>query len=221
MIHYCLKCIDTLCVDGQQKLTKNYDHISQGDWRSLCKMSAFYGEFEWSFHRNFKFSYSEELHSSHLRIVRMKALSRRHFWWPGIDRSIEEVAKRCTACQRLSRDPGMVTLHPWVWPDTTFQRIHVDFAGPFLEKNFFLVVDANSKWMEVIPMSRTTTEATIQALRDLFARYGIPEILVSDNGPQFTSVEFKEFLIRMGVKHLKSAPYHPKLMVWWRVCPNI
>ena len=79
-----------------------------------------------------------------------------------------------------------------------FQRIHVDFAGPFLEKNFFLIVDTYSKWMEVIPMSRTTIEATIQALRDLFARYGIPKILVSDNGPQFTSVEFKEFLIRMG-----------------------
>ena len=37
---------------------------------------------------------------------------RRHIWWPGIDRAIEEVAKRCGACQRLGKDPGMVTLHP-------------------------------------------------------------------------------------------------------------
>ena len=69
-------------------------------------------------------------------IVRMKALSRRQIWWPGIDRAIEEVAKRCSACQRSSRNPGMVTLYPWVWPDTPFQRTHVDFSGPFLEKNF-------------------------------------------------------------------------------------
>ena len=46
LIHYCPKCIDTLYMDGQQKLTKNYDHISQGDWRSPWKMSAFYGKFE-------------------------------------------------------------------------------------------------------------------------------------------------------------------------------
>ena len=71
-------------------------------------------------------------------------------------------------------------------------------------------MNAYSKWMEVILKCRTTTEATIQAPRDLFARCGIPEILVSDNGPQFKSVEFKEFLVRMRVKHLKSAPYHPK-----------
>ena len=88
--------------------------------------------------QKFQVQLLKELHISHLGIVRMKALSRRHIWWPGIDRAIEEVAKRCSACQRLSKDPEMVTFHPWVWPDTPFQRIHVDFAGPFLEKNFSL-----------------------------------------------------------------------------------
>lgn len=59
-------------------------------------------------------------------------------------------------------------------------------------------------------MSTITTEATIQALRDLIARFGIPEILVSDNGPQLVAHEFEDFLIRMGIKHIRSAPYHPQ-----------
>ena len=57
-----------------------------------------------------------------------------------------------------------------------------------------VVVDAHSKWPEVHLMSSTTTFKTIQVLRGLFSRYGLPEVLVSDNGPQFTSSEFDTFM---------------------------
>ena len=69
--------------------------------------------------------------------------------------------------------------------------------------------DAHSKWLEVIDMSSTTASATIQQLRSLFASYGLPEQLVSDNGPQFVAEEFEYFLKSNGVKHIHSAPYHP------------
>ena len=58
-------------------------------------------------------------------------------------------------------------------------------------------------------MSSTTTSKTIAKLRDSFARFGLPEQLVSDNGPQFVSEEFESFLSRNGVKHIRSSPYHP------------
>ena len=57
-------------------------------------------------------------------------------------------------------------------------------------------------------MSSTTSAATIAALRDLFSKYGIPLQLVSDNGPQFISEEFEDFLKNNGVKHVRVAPYH-------------
>ena len=72
-----------------------------------------------------------------------------------------------------------------------------------------LVVDAHSKWPEVFEMSSTTTLKTITILRHLFVAYGLPEQVVSDNGPQFTSEEFKVFLKRNGVKYICCAPYHP------------
>ena len=58
-------------------------------------------------------------------------------------------------------------------------------------------------------MSSTTSQVTIRALRSLFATFGLPQQVVSDNGPQFTSSEFAMFLKNNGVKHIKSSPYHP------------
>ena len=55
----------------------------------------------------------------------------------------------------------------------------------------------------------TTAEKTIEVLRTLFARFGLPKCLVSDNVPQFTSKEFSEFMAANGVQHVRSAPYHP------------
>lgn len=74
---------------------------------------------------------------------------------------------------------------------------------------FLLVVDAKSKWIEVFPMSSTTASAAIQALHFLFATHGLPEEVVSDNGPQFVALEMKEFLKSNGIRHCLSSPYHP------------
>jgi len=90
-----------------------------------------------------------------------------------------------------------------------WQRIHVDFAGPFMGRQFLIVVDAHSKWPEVIEMKTTMASATVRELRQLFSSDGLPEQLMSDNGPQFTSTEFKAFLKSNGIKHTCSAPYHP------------
>ena len=151
----------------------------------------------------------DELHEGHLGIVKMKALARSYMWWPTIDKSIEQLAKRCEGCQRVQNNPKIAPLHPWEWPARPWQRIHIDFAGPFLGRMFLIAIDAYSKWPEVIPMSSTSTDRTIEELRTMFSRNGIPEQLVSDNGPQFTAVEFTTFTRINGIKHIKSAPYHP------------
>ena len=74
---------------------------------------------------------------------------------------------------------------------------------------FFLAIDAHSKWGEVHPMVHTLSSKTIELLRHLFASYGLPEQLVSDSGPQFTSEEFKRFMKGNGIRHIRCAPYHP------------
>lgn len=74
---------------------------------------------------------------------------------------------------------------------------------------FLIIVDAHSKWSEVYEMTSTTSANTISVLRHVFNAHGLPLQLVSDNGPQFVSVEFAQFLKANGVKHIRSSPYHP------------
>ena len=61
----------------------------------------------------------------------MKVLARIHVWFPGIDKSIEETVQRCPGCQRIAKDPPKAFVHPWNWPTKPFDRIHIDFFGPF------------------------------------------------------------------------------------------
>ena len=75
---------------------------------------------------------------------------------------------------------------------------------------FLVVVDAHSKWVEVVKMSSTTSSKTIAKLRKLFSAYGLPDQLVSDNGSQFTSDKFLCFMKTNGIKHIFTSPYHPK-----------
>ena len=151
----------------------------------------------------------EELHVSHPGIVRMKELSRSHVWWPHLDRDLETLSKNCDACQEGSNVPAAAPLHPWSWPTKPWKRIHLDFAGPFLGRKFMIMVDAHSKWPEVLGMSSTTAEKTIEVLRLVFVTHGLPEQVVSDNGRPFNSDEFRRFMKSNGIKHLRSSPYHP------------
>jgi len=72
-----------------------------------------------------------------------------------------------------------------------------------------VVEDVHSKWPEVFLMRNTTAEETVKTLRTLFARTGILEQVVPDNGPQFTSAEFKQFMELNGIRHVMGATYHP------------
>lgn len=71
-----------------------------------------------------------------------------------------------------------------------------------------MLVDAYSKWPEVYSVPIHLISSVIKILQGLFTRYGTPKILVSDNGPQFTSSEFQRFLKQHAVVHKTSAPFH-------------
>ena len=150
-----------------------------------------------------------ELHQCHPGIARMKSLSRSYVWWPGIDKDIETKVKACSECQQNQKTPEKAPLHPWDWPDRPWMRLHIDYAGPFLGKMFLVVVDANSKWLDVVSVPSATTQHTIAKLMSIFATHGLPEMIISDNGTVFTSADFQTFTKQNGIRHITSAPYHP------------
>ena len=122
----------------------------------------------------------EELHQGHLGIVKMKSLARSYIWWPGIDKDAEEEVQSCEGCQQVQKAPALAPLHPWEWSVTPWERIHIDFAGPYLNYMYLVVVYAHSKWPEIFQMKNTTSSDTISILGTLFALDGVPMQLIMD-----------------------------------------
>ncbi|XP_039200408.1 uncharacterized protein K02A2.6-like [Crotalus tigris] len=185
----------------------------QSFWKRKHELSTFKGCVLWGSRvvipTTLRTRVLQSLHEGHLGIVQMKALARSYLWWLVLDKEIETQVQGCYVCQQSRPEMPQAPVHRWEETHAPWSRVHIDYAGPFQGQFFLIVVDSHSKWLEVIPVSTTMTARTIQVLRGIFAPHGLPDILVSDNGPQFTSSEFQAFLQANMIRHATSAPFHP------------
>ena len=150
------------------------------------------------------------LHSTHLGTTKMKGFARSFFWWPGLDKAIEEITDSCDTCLQFRINPPKSPLKSWPWPDRPWTRIHIDFLGPIETKHYLVVQDAHSKWIECYQCARTSSDVVIRCLLDCFSRFGAPRSLTSDGATCFTSLEFSSFLRKFGINHMMGAPFHAK-----------
>ena len=194
---------------GPDQLAQNSSLSTQEDWNLVSKITACYGEVVLSSSQPGRGKILSLLHEGHPGICKMKSLACNYVWWPKIDVDLEARVKQCNQCQLSRPSSPVVPMHPWDWPEHPWQRLHLDYAGPINGKMFLIVVDAHSKWMEVEIVNSATSQATIECLRMIFARFGLPEVMVTDNGTCFTSSEFQEFAQRNNIRHVRIAPYHP------------
>ncbi|KYM97848.1 Uncharacterized protein K02A2.6 [Cyphomyrmex costatus] len=158
---------------------------------------------------NFEFMILKQIHKGHPEIQRMKIIARSYVYWPRIDQQIEEFVRNCRNCALAAKSPIKVPLSSWSLPAKPWQRVYIDFAGPLNGEYYFVLVDAFSKWPEMIPTQTIAAQRTIDILQEIFARFGVPESLVSDNGTQFTSKKFQNFCLLQGINHLHTPPFHP------------
>jgi len=137
----------------------------------------------------------------------MKTLARNYVYWHGIDTDIQQLCKECPECQQKFTNPPK-QFHHWEFSHAPWIRLHIDFAEVKQQK-FLLIVDSFTKWLEIYPMNSTAATPVIENLYEVFARYGLPKTIVSDNGPPFQSDEFATFMKKNGIQHKFSSPYHP------------
>lgn len=150
------------------------------------------------------------LHCGHPGVVAMRALSRYYVWWIGIDKDVENYVRKCMSCQESRQCLPEMPLYSWSLPETVWERLHVDFAGPFEGTYWLIVVDALSKWADAKPLKVITAQTLCHGLDGIFTYLGLPQMIVSDNGRQFTSHQFQEYCVSKGIKHVTATPYHPK-----------
>ena len=152
----------------------------------------------------------KDFHTVHPGMSRIKALMRSYVHWLGMDKDIENMVISCKSCASVVKAPP-IKFNQWPKTDKPWSRLHIDNTGPIRGTYFFVIVDSFRKWPEVYKCKTLTTKTTIKVLVELFARFGLPETIVSDNGTSFTSKEVENFCKLLSINHLKSAPYHPRL----------
>ncbi|XP_056647247.1 uncharacterized protein K02A2.6-like [Diorhabda sublineata] len=83
---------------------------------------------------NLKGNILKQLHSPHFGMVKTKSLAHSYVWWPQISYDNENVIKSCEYCLKTKSDPPKTPLKNWDFPDRPWERIHIDFLGPILDK---------------------------------------------------------------------------------------
>ena len=150
----------------------------------------------------------EQFHLGHPGISGMRSLVRSLIWYPGIDSDVVQFVNKCGNCQNIQSKPPQNCNVEWPKPARKWSRLHIDHF--FLEDRiFFIVIDALTKYIECEIVKNTGSCETINILRCIFSRNGLPDVIVSDNALGFTSSEFKEFLSNNNVSHITPPPYSP------------
>ncbi|XP_060078268.1 uncharacterized protein K02A2.6-like [Ylistrum balloti] len=151
----------------------------------------------------------ELAHQGHLGIVGTKQL-RTKVWWPRMDKDVENYVKACHGCQIVDSSTHAEPVTPTPLPIGPWQDLAIDLMGPLPTGHYvFVVVDYYSRYYELEITKDMSTGKLIDVLETMFSRYGLPCSVTSDNGPQFKSDMFREYMEENAIHHRRVTPLHP------------
>ena len=151
----------------------------------------------------------QKLHSGHLGINSSLRRARDLIFWPGMSNDIRQYIETCDTCASQCNKQPPETLYLHDVPNRPWEKVGSDLFT-IENRNYLVTVDYYSNFFEVDFLSETTSEAVINKLKHHFARHGIPDIVISDNGPQFNSERFKNFSNNWSFKHEPISPGNSK-----------
>nr|XP_006815368.1 PREDICTED: uncharacterized protein K02A2.6-like [Saccoglossus kowalevskii] len=147
----------------------------------------------------------KRIHEPHMGIVKSKQLARDIIFWPGMSSQIEDMVSRCATCQSSSKLPPAEPMIPHDIPSIPWAKVASDLFV-YKGRNYLLSVDYYSKFPDMYLLPNTCSQSVISATKSMFARFGIPKEVVTDNGPQFSSHEYAYFAKQWGFCHTTSSP---------------
>jgi len=148
------------------------------------------------------------LHVGHRGIDATLRHARDIVYWPGMTDNIKHFISTCETCQSYSTAQQPLPLQCHELTERPWQRVGVDLFS-LKNKHYLATVDYMSNFVEVDRLYSTTSAAVRAKLQAHFARYGVCDTLISDNGPQFSCEEFAEFAKHWNFEHKTSSPHHP------------
>ena len=155
----------------------------------------------------------DTLHSAHQGVSTMSLRARLIVFWPGMTNDIEQHRRSCMVCVKNAPSQPPVPTSPASPPATPFEQTFADFFECF-GQHYLVIGDRLSGWSDVFQSPKGTpqagSEGLITCLRNFFSRFGVPDELASDGGPEFIASSTQDFLKRWGVGHRVSSAYHPQ-----------
>ena len=151
----------------------------------------------------------KKIHSSHMGAASNLRMCRDIVFWPGFQAAIKDVCQSCGQCAQYNVENQKEPMKSLPIPEYPWQWVSQDLFK-FSGDDYLVTVDHFSDFIEVDLLENTLSATVITKTKAHFARHGMPENLLSDNGPQFISADFEEFCQLYSIKHLSSSPYWPK-----------
>ena len=151
----------------------------------------------------------QTIHQGHFGVEKMQLRARESVFWPNITHDILQIAQQCEVCQKHSRKQQRETLLSHDVPQDPWEKIAIDFFE-LRSINYMIIADYYSRFPIIRRMRSTTANATIVILKQVFSEYGIPKTLMSDNGPPFSSKEFRDFARKYNFTCINSSPRYPQ-----------
>lgn len=147
------------------------------------------------------------LHKAHFGYDSMLRRARGTIFWPGMNSDIKQLADCCSICQERKPMNQNAPLMQHAEGSTPWQKIGLDLFE-LNGKHYLIAVDYFSSFIEIDLLTSLTSSRVIALLKKQFARFGIPNVIMSDGGPQFVSQEFQDFAKKWGITRMTSSPMH-------------
>ena len=152
-----------------------------------------------------------QLHQFHHGITKSQLLTSGCIFWPGINKASEEVVCQCEICTWFQAWNAATLLTPTPTLSCPWQMCTSDIFT--LERaNYIICGDFYSKMILIkhLPSGQSNTARVVSLLKEMFSEHGIPEILCSDNSPQYTNAQFANSCTSWGITHEPSSPHYPQ-----------
>ena len=149
------------------------------------------------------------LRDGHQGVTETRANAASSVCWPEISQGIAKVVQNCAMCEKYRRE-RIEPMKGTEFTDPPWSRVGVDIFQ-HRDKYYLLAVDYFSGDVEICRVSKNVNSAqTILQLKRIFSRHGIPDIMLTDNGPQFDSCKFATFSTDCMFQHMTSSPRYPQ-----------
>ena len=146
-------------------------------------------------------------HASHMGINTTLKTAKSIMFWPRMNAEISDAVLRCSACQEHQPAQQKEPLMTYPIPTLPWQIIASD-CFEVRGQHYCVLVDCYSDYIELFQLEDMTSATLIRQLKPVFATHGVPSVLISDNGPNYSSADFKAFCDSWSFKHITSSPHH-------------